>query len=50
MNLITTISLKRPVKDKIDILRGDVPVSRYITRLIEREWEKENKDVCKTGN
>jgi hypothetical protein len=44
------ISLPTEVMRRIDIDRGDIPRSRYVLRILERQYEIEGKKVVERGS
>jgi hypothetical protein len=44
-NLVLGISLPRQIIGQIDSERGDVPRSRYLLRILERQYTLERKKV-----
>lgn len=44
------ISLPTEVMRRIDIDRGDVPRSRYMLRILERQYDIEGKKVIERGS
>ena len=43
------ISLPTELMEKIDIDRGDVPRSRYVLRILEKQYTFEGKNVVEKG-
>lgn len=46
----TGLSLPTELMERIDSERGDVPRSRFLLRLIEKAYEKDQRDTCKRGH
>jgi hypothetical protein len=38
-----TISFPRPLVEELDKVRGDIPRSRYLQRILEKQFEVQNK-------
>jgi len=38
-----TVSFPRPLLEELDQVRGDVPRSRYLQRMLEKQFEAQNK-------
>lgn len=45
-----SFTIKSEVKEHIDILRGDIPRSRFIVRLLESYIRKHGKDEMSNKN
>lgn len=43
------ISLPTKLMERIDVDRGDVPRSRYVQRLLEKQYTLEGKKIVKGG-
>jgi len=50
MTQIVTFSISKHLLDKMDTRRGDIPRSRYITRLLEDAMNQKNKSDQYNGN
>jgi metal-responsive CopG/Arc/MetJ family transcriptional regulator len=44
------ISLPTKLMKKIDVERGDVPRSRYVLRILEKQYTLEGKNVVERGS
>lgn len=44
------ISLPTELMKKIDVERGDVPRSRYVLRMLEKQYKSEGKKVIEKGS
>lgn len=38
-----TVSFPRPLVEVLDKVRGDIPRSRYLQRILEKQFEVQNK-------
>ena len=43
--IIMGICLPKSLKETIDYKRGDIPRSKYISRILERQLDHENSEV-----
>ncbi len=43
------ISLPKEFMQKIDVERGDIPRSRYVLRILEKQYPFEGKNVVEKG-
>lgn len=43
------ISLPKDLMQKIDIDRGDIPRSRYVLRILEKQYPFEAKNIVEKG-
>ena len=48
-NIAVGISLPTKLMKKIDVERGDVPRSRYVLRILEKQYPFEGKNVVEKG-
>jgi len=49
-NIAVGISLPTKLMKKIDVERGDVPRSRYVLRILEKQYTLEGKKVIERGS
>ena len=49
-NIAVGISLPTKLMKKIDVDRGDVPRSRYVLRILEKQYVFEGKKVAEGGS
>ena len=43
--IVMGVSMPRNLREQIDKKRGDIPRSKYISRVLERQIEHENSEV-----
>jgi metal-responsive CopG/Arc/MetJ family transcriptional regulator len=43
--IVMSICLPKSLKEEIDTRRGDIPRSKYISRILERKLDHENSEV-----